>query len=147
MEKEEQIKKTKLKEKADKAEKMTNDFKLCETECTCACDENDCTVKGFKMCPVCKNVLKSQCSKAMCKIVSNGKPTMIIPAVDQTKKSNQRKNNKPAQGSKKDTVYEKIYSSSESDESDSQGDNQEDSEDEVDSESLLIEVCSLRFAH
>ena len=40
MEKEEQIKKTKLAEKADKAEKMENDFKLCETECTC--DQNDC---------------------------------------------------------------------------------------------------------
>ena len=145
MEKEEQIKKTKLKEKADKSEKMKNDFKLCETECTC--EQNDCIVKGFKKCSVCENVLKSQCSKAMCKIASNGKPNMITPAVDRTDKSNQRKKSKPAQGCQKNLVYETIYSASESDESDSQGDSKEDShEDSLDheggdqNESFLIEV-------
>ena len=85
IEKEEQIKKTKLKERADKAERMKNDFKLCETECTC--DQNYCIVKGFKKCSVCENVLKSLCSIAMCKIASNGKPNMITPAVDRTNKA------------------------------------------------------------
>ena len=109
MEKEEEMKKNKQKEKADKVNEIKQAFQLCETECKCG--QDICKVKGLKKCPVCGTVLKSGCSKAMCKMVSTGKPEMIIPAVDRKKQAT-RGVKKSAKVSNKDKAYAQYYSDS-----------------------------------
>ena len=62
--------------KDDKA-KQFEMFVRCREECICK--SKVCQAKGLKQCPVCKNVMKSNCSKAKCK--TDGKnPSMILPA-------------------------------------------------------------------
>ena len=115
---------------------------MCETVCQCVQDV--CKVQGLKMCPICDTVLKSQCSKTMCKIVANGKPKMVIPAFDRNKtacKDLKKSSAKKSGQVLKRTVYELIYSS-ESEKSDRSGDETSDSsqQGEDDVESFLKEV-------
>ena len=52
----------------------------------CKCETQKCIISGYKQCPVCLNVLKSQCSKSSC-IVGGKKPIMIsaLPATKSAK--------------------------------------------------------------
>ena len=88
-----------IKEKKDEAEskrakakenkdKQFEAFVRCREECLCK--SVACQAKGLKQCPVCKNVMKSNCSKAKCK--KDGKnPTMILPAKARVKVAAKKK--------------------------------------------------------
>ena len=56
----------------------------------CQNDEEECATSGLKQCPFCLNVMKSQCSKAQCRIAVGGKPVMMTVAL----KGNQKKSKK-----------------------------------------------------
>ena len=87
--KEEKQKKLAAKELAvKKKEETTERFIRCKE--VCSCKQAKCAATGLKQCPVCKNVLKSLCSKATCK-VDGVKPTMILPAGKEVCKSGRRK--------------------------------------------------------
>ena len=58
-------------------EELTERFIRCKEKCSC--EQSKCAATGLKQCLVCKNILKSQCGKAKCK-VDGVKPTMILPA-------------------------------------------------------------------
>ena len=68
----------KLQKKAAAAmhrEKMQLAFNLCSE--ICPFETSECIITGLKQCSVCKNVIKSQCSKASC-IIDGKKPVMIV---------------------------------------------------------------------
>ena len=65
----------KVREEMEVEEQEKRDTQL--DQCVCATGDQ-CLAIGLKQCPYCKTVLKSQCSKAQCKVASGGKPTMII---------------------------------------------------------------------
>uniref|UniRef100_A0A7M5XKL4 Uncharacterized protein n=1 Tax=Clytia hemisphaerica TaxID=252671 RepID=A0A7M5XKL4_9CNID len=75
-EKKKEVEKVK-KDKANQKEENKANFLKCKDKCTCS--EEKCLAIGLKQCPVCKNVLRSLCSKAACK-VDGQKPVMILPA-------------------------------------------------------------------
>ena len=69
----------KLKKKNDAVknrEKMRLAFIICQGNCQCPTAPK-CIIAGFKQCPVCLNVIKSQCSKLSC-IIDGKKPVMIL---------------------------------------------------------------------
>ena len=74
---------------------------------------DQCLAIGLKQCPYCKTVLKSQCSKAQCKVASGGKPTMIISnaATINSGKKEQVKNSSKQPPQKK-YRYSDIYNDS-----------------------------------
>ena len=65
------------KEKANQKEENEVDFLKCKDKCTCSNEK--CLAIGLKQCSICKNVLRSLCSKAGCK-VNGQKRVMILPA-------------------------------------------------------------------
>ena len=69
--------------KVDNKLKRTESYIRCQLECVCG--ESVCVASGLKRCEVCKDVMKSQCSKARCK-VDTGKPTMTPVFYDLNKK-------------------------------------------------------------
>ena len=69
----------KLKKKNDAVknrEKMRLAFIICKGNCQCPTAPK-CIIASFKQCPVCLNVIKSQCSKLSC-IIDGKKPVMIL---------------------------------------------------------------------
>ena len=69
------------KENAKKSKK--ENFIRCKE--SCICNEKICKAAGLKECPVCGDVMKSQCSKARC-TVENIRPLMKLPWFDVEKK-------------------------------------------------------------
>ena len=101
-------------EKKQRKEGMKVAFLRCKDGCVCE-GTNDCEAKGLKQCPYCKDVMKSQCSKAQCKTASGigGKPVMIVcgKATGTKVKGTERRTN----GTKsKKSRYEEIYGDSSS---------------------------------
>ena len=103
----EQAKIQQANEKKDAKTKLTEAFLACKTRCNCP---DECMAQGLKQCPVCSNVMKSQCSKAHCKLVSGGKPKMIIAAGN---KSKRRAGRVTMSGKHRASAYEAIYTDSE----------------------------------
>ena len=112
MEVEEQEKRDAQLEKKLRKEKDTAAFLACKDQCVCATGDQ-CLAIGLKQCPYCKTVLKSQCSKAQCKVAAGGKPTMIISnaATINSGKKEQVKNSSKEPPQKK-YRYSDIYNDS-----------------------------------
>lgn len=64
-------------ELAKKKDDARQTFLRCNAECVC--QQAKCMAIGLKQCPVCKDILKSNCSKGRCQ-VDGKRPIMIIPA-------------------------------------------------------------------
>ena len=80
--KEPKQKETERAEKKAKTAEMKENMQLLFSKCkdVFICDEvTKCAAKDFKMCSVCGNVLRSNCSKAACKIEGE-KPAMVLLA-------------------------------------------------------------------
>ena len=76
--KEQKQRKVLAKEDAKKKKEETKEvFLRCKDKCTCL--KRRCLAIGLKQCPACKNVLRSVCSKANCRL-DGAKPIMILPA-------------------------------------------------------------------
>ena len=73
-EQEEQAKKERKEELLLKKEESKEKFIRCKQ--TCNCEADVCEAIGLQQCSVCKNVLKSQCSKKLCKV--DGEPPLMI---------------------------------------------------------------------
>ena len=101
----EKVQEEKTKQKNEKLKdksQQKNDFITCKV--SCVCKENVCKASGFKQCPVCSEVMKSQCSKKKCSV--NGiKPLMVFCAFDAQKKS-KRKEKAATRNKKRKLVYE-----------------------------------------
>ena len=63
-------------------------FDICKESCAC---DGVCVVKGLKQCPVCLNILKSQCSTSSCTGENGQKPKMIAPSYSSKRRSNKVK--------------------------------------------------------
>ena len=86
--KEQKEQKVKSKEiQMKKKEKDKEDFCRCKSKCVCK--EDRCLTTGLKECPSCHSILRSECSKAHCK-VDGKKPKMLLP-IAATKKRTSRK--------------------------------------------------------
>ena len=79
--KQKEIEKKKSEKKAGKSEQREAFLKCKES---CCCEEIICKATGLKECPVCKDVMKSQCTKAKCK-VDGIKPLMVSCEFDVSK--------------------------------------------------------------
>ena len=113
--------KAKAKEEAlQKKEENREIFLRCKVECVCF--EKKCKAIGLKECPICKNVMKSVCSKASCKI-DGVKPVMVLP--------------KRAYSSKK--LFEESSNEEESCSDDDEEDEVEDDDEEEDNEDCFPE--------
>ena len=69
-------KKKKQEEATKKKEENRSLFYRCREVCSC---QGSCKAKQLKECPKCKNVMKSQCSKAGCRSEDGTIPTMNVP--------------------------------------------------------------------
>ena len=79
-EKNKKLEKERKKKDTEKAkEENLNAFNRCLEECQCG--QIKCAASGFKMCAICKSLLKTQCKKKKC--VNYGKlPNMLTPKCD-----------------------------------------------------------------
>ena len=123
--------------KKEKAKNMKADKKVEERELfykckeKCICKTKRCAAASLKECPSCRNILKSICSKSLCR-VDGKKPEMILPA---STSSNPRRRlamlaNECESGSElEDDTYDTV-SEDESEENDSE-DVTDDESDEV----------------
>lgn len=102
----------KIKKKQEKQE-LIKEKKLAFIKCKdgCTCKSTPCQANGLKQCPVCETVMKSQCNKAQCKLVSAGKPVMLtIPSGRVNRPRGRPIKMTPKR--KKISTYEAIYSDS-----------------------------------
>ena len=110
-------------------EKSRVAFMKCKDGCTCK-EDGICEAEGLKQCPYCKDVMRSQCSKAQCRTAAgiNGKPAMIV-----CKNSTNGKTRKKVLSQKplpKKSKYEEIYGDSSSEFSQDSMSSGDDSSDE-----------------
>ena len=78
--------------KVDEKIKRTESYMRCKA--VCICGESICLAGGLKRCDICKDVLKSQCSKSRCK-VGTGKPTMTPVYYDVNRKKRKGTDTQP----------------------------------------------------
>lgn len=107
---EEEIKKQAAADEKKKGrERMKTAFMRCYDICTCGAT-NGCEAQGLKQCPYCKDVMKSQCTKAQCKTASGakGKPTMVVCGQTTYLKA-KREKKVPSETRSKKLKYEEIY--------------------------------------
>ena len=126
----EMAKKAAVDMKKKNKERITALFMRCKD--SCKCDTNDgCEAKGLKQCPYCKDVMKSQCSKAQCKTASGstGKPVMIVCGKSTVSKGKRTKG-VPNENKHKKTKYDEIYGDS-SDSSSSSASEDDTSDEEI----------------
>ena len=60
-----------------KKEDAKETFLKCKSQCLC--QQPKCLAIGLKQCPVCQDILKSNCSKGEC-IIDGKKPVTVLPA-------------------------------------------------------------------
>ena len=76
MEAVEETKKQTLQDKKDKKDQERKAFLRCKD--ACCCEGERCQAANLKQCSVCESVIKSQCTKAQCKLIASGKPKMLV---------------------------------------------------------------------
>ena len=76
MEAVEETKKQTLQDKKDKKDQERKAFLRCKD--ACCCEGERCQAANLKQCSVCESVIKSQCTKAQCKLIESGKPKMLV---------------------------------------------------------------------
>ena len=85
----EAMKEEKKEKEAKKTQNLLNKAKRQENfiRCkdSCVCSQDVCLASGLKQCTLCKDVMKTQCSKGKCK-VSGVKPVMLTVSFDQKHK-------------------------------------------------------------
>ena len=70
----------------DKATRRMN-FIACKE--TCSCKDKVCKASGLKQCPVCNEVMKSECSKKKC-LINGIKPLMMLCEFDMRTRADRR---------------------------------------------------------
>ena len=140
LEAKDELKRKSIEEKRQCKEKGRLAFLKCKDGCVCIGPV--CEAEGLKQCTFCESIMKSQCSKAQCKLAAGGKPMMIAPkhVTSKPKVTKARKT--------KESKYDDIYDTSDSsDDSDnlvetSTDDDNEDREREEDPSIQLKEFWS-----
>ena len=133
----------KLQQKKDAAtrrEKMRQAFILCKDKCQCSTSPS-CIISGLKQCPVCLDVLKSQCSKSSC--IIDGKKPVMIAAPSAPSAVPKRATNKEAKRAAKRKFKDMAYGDDEDEEDDDQEEPEEVvhcNETESEEESGLSEI-------
>ena len=89
---------------------------------SCSCKSSSCKASGLKQCPICNDVMKSNCSKKKC-FVDGVKPMMVLCSFDTTKKLNRKENKSKKYVAKKRKLNFEVYS-------DVSEDDEEEDEDE-----------------
>ena len=110
---EENLKQAASDERKQSKEKAKVSFMKCKDGCMCE-KKYECEAKGLRQCPFCKDVMKSQCSKALCRIAAgaNGKPVMIVCGQSANIKVDRTKELPLDTPRSKKTKYEEIYGDS-----------------------------------
>jgi hypothetical protein len=111
MEAVEEDKKQKLQDKKDKKDQERKAFLRCKD--ACCCEGERCQAANLKQCSICESVIKSQCTKAQCKLIAFGKPKMLV-AGGQTIRKDVKKTMK-GKSRKFEEIYGSDLSKSESD--------------------------------
>ena len=111
MEAVEEDKKQKLQDKKDKKDQERKTFLRCKD--ACCCEGERCKAANLKQCSVCESVIKSQCTKAQCKLIASGKPKMLV-AGGETIRKDAKKTTK-GKSRKFEEIYGSDLSESESD--------------------------------
>ena len=84
-------------------------FIRCRNECTCK--QFPCFASNLRQCPICSDVMKSQCSKAKCKLASGtDKPVMVLVAAKSNRSYHKAKPAKKKQ--KVDDIYSDLETES-----------------------------------
>ena len=104
------VKQAAVDERKEQKEKSRVAFLKCKDSCTCK-DSDVCDAVGLKQCPYCKDVMRSQCSKALCRTAAGvqGKPTMIICHQNAKGIVKAKRTKKTHKNKSKKTKYEEIY--------------------------------------
>ena len=89
---EEELEARRVKKKQEK-ENLKINYIGCKGKCQCEKGQKECTALNLKQCPVCLNVLKTQCNKKDCKGEDGKPPRMITVAAKSLKTKSKGKVN------------------------------------------------------
>ena len=118
-EKEQHQKEQKQQEKKSEKVEQSESFIRCKD--SCVCESIPCKATGLKQCPVCSNVIRSQCSKKKC-MVNGIKPLMVLCSFDVTKNLDRKEKGKAKNKAKKRKLEFEFSSGEDSEGSDEDGD-------------------------